>query len=66
MPKIQTLNFPILYTTLVKILPSSMPDLLGQISYVLSDKMSFEVFSPIFSHNKENDKNNKNRKNPKF
>ncbi len=52
-------NFTILYTTLVDILHMSMHEFWGQICCVLSDKMSFEDFSPIWSHVNENEKKKK-------
>ena len=51
-----------LYTTLVETLLRSMPEFVEQICCMLSDKMSFEVFSPIWPHVNENKQTNKQTK----
>ena len=49
-------KFEISHTTLVETLPRSMQEFLEQICCALSDKMSFELFSPIWSHVNEKKK----------
>ena len=53
------LNFTILLTTLVETLPKSMHEFWGA-----NMQISFETFTPIWSHVNENEK--KNVKNKKF
>ncbi len=59
-------NFTNLYTTLIENLPRSMHEFLGVIMLWNFEEMSFEVFSPIWSHVNENETKIVKIKNAKF